>query len=263
MEKACTKCGVTKPGSDFFKRARAKDGLRSECKTCTAAANKDYGKRNPEILEKAHRDWIARNPEKRRQIKRNWNASNKPAVARMNERQADKRRAAAAEHRAQFPRLYRADGKRKTPRELIAMAFPTTSKDRQVWYRNNAPKLRAKVAKWAAANKEKLREKDRVYGQRNRAKRQAKHAAYRAKKKQAIPAWADGETIRLFYELARALTHSTGIPHHVDHIVPLNSPEVQGFHVAENLCVLTGPENSAKGNRHWPDMWGEQPELFE
>lgn len=261
--KICSRCATEKPHADFFKRSRAKDGLRSECKTCTNIDNAEYKKRHPEVLALASKNWIERHPEKRREIKKNWAVANKEKISAMNKKQQQKRQRARAEHREHFPRLYRENGAKKSARELIAMAFPKTKKDRQEWYARHAPKLRNKVTAWANQNREYLRKKGSEYQKANRSQRLALHAAYRARKFKATPSWANRDDIRTFYELARALTEATGVPHHVDHQVPLNNPKVQGLHVADNLCILTGPENAAKGNRRWPDMWGEQPPLFD
>jgi len=75
------------------------------------------------------------------------------------------------------------------------------------------------------------------------------HAAKRRSLKlQRTPAWADTQAIEAVYQEARRLSTATGIPHHVDHEIPLQGRLVSGLHVHQNLQVLTGPENSRKSN---------------
>jgi hypothetical protein len=40
--KTCSKCGIEKPESEFYKRKAMKDGLKSECKTCSTLASKNW-----------------------------------------------------------------------------------------------------------------------------------------------------------------------------------------------------------------------------
>jgi hypothetical protein len=76
------------------------------------------------------------------------------------------------------------------------------------------------------------------------------HAAKRrAARLQRTPPWADLKAIRAVYALARALTVSTGVEHHVDHEYPLQGKLVSGLHVPANLRVITWRENVRKRNR--------------
>lgn len=80
--------------------------------------------------------------------------------------------------------------------------------------------------------------------------------------RRATPLWADPKAIRNVYRAAEELTLETGVTHSADHLVPLCNPYVCGLHVQDNLCVLPLADNVKKSNRHWPDQWEEQGELF-
>ena len=81
----------------------------------------------------------------------------------------------------------------------------------------------------------------------------AKTAKRNAGAKQATPAWANQSKIRAIYKIARVLTETTGIPHHVDHVFPLNGKTVSGLHTEANLQVLPWLENLRRGNKSCPD----------
>ena len=70
----------------------------------------------------------------------------------------------------------------------------------------------------------------------------------------ATPAWADLKAMQAIYKKARDLTANTGIPHHVDHEIPLRGKLVCGLHVETNLRVITADENIKKNNKFLPDV---------
>jgi len=67
--------------------------------------------------------------------------------------------------------------------------------------------------------------------------------------RQAMPKWADRGSIFKIYQEAMRMTRTTGIKHHVDHIVPLKHPLVCGLHIPCNLQVIPAVENLKKQNR--------------
>lgn len=72
----------------------------------------------------------------------------------------------------------------------------------------------------------------------------------------ATPDWLTIEQladIAALYFKARYLSKRSGIPHVVDHVIPLNHPEVCGLHVPWNLQVITAAENAHKKNSYYTD----------
>jgi 5-methylcytosine-specific restriction endonuclease McrA len=76
--------------------------------------------------------------------------------------------------------------------------------------------------------------------------------ARRRRFRQATPKWLTAEDklqIRMKYRLAIELSRRLGVPHAVDHIVPLQGEEVCGLHVPWNMEVITQEENLKKSNK--------------
>lgn len=66
MEKACTKCGETKPLGEFCKDKKTKDGHRHVCRECGCAqsrewhaANRDQANANSRAWHAANKEWVA------------------------------------------------------------------------------------------------------------------------------------------------------------------------------------------------------------
>ncbi len=120
------------------------------------------------------------------------------------------------------------------------------------WNKNNKKSVRASQKKWSENNKEKARMSVKKWRLENRHTINAWLAKRRAIKKQAIPSWADMQKIKKIYKQSETLTAATGLTHHVDHIYPLQSHYMCGFHVENNLQILTAEENFRKSNQVWP-----------
>jgi hypothetical protein len=54
--------------------------------------------------------------------------------------------------------------------------------------------------------------------------------------------------IAAFYVRAAEMSRASGIPHEVDHIIPLRGRAVSGLHVHTNLQILSRTQNRAKQN---------------
>jgi hypothetical protein len=121
-------------------------------------------------------------------------------------------------------------------------------------YKRNRSQDLARSAQYAKNNPEQMREIKRRWAAKNIDYFVARNAKRRARRFQAIPAWANLQVMQGFYRSAKNATRKTRMAHHVDHIVPLNSKVVCGLHCEANFQILEGKENTSKGNRRWPDM---------
>jgi 5-methylcytosine-specific restriction endonuclease McrA len=89
--------------------------------------------------------------------------------------------------------------------------------------------------------------------QRELPSRRARRAKARAALLQRTPPWADLALIREFYAHAQRVTLESGLPHEVDHVIPLQGERVSGLHVETNLRVVPSSVNRAKSNRYEVD----------
>ena len=117
--------------------------------------------------------------------------------------------------------------------------------DTRAWRLRNPDRIRAYTKKWGQEN----REHRRLYRQANRARLTEQNVARQERTRKATPLWANRDSILLKYKESQRMTAITGVPHHVDHKIPLQGENVCGLHVAANLRVILARDNMSKGNK--------------
>lgn len=155
-------------------------------------------------------------------------------------------------------------GSRKEETGCKWITYKEQSKQAKIrYYENNKELVKQRVVDWQKSNPERVKE----FGANNRAKfadkTKIRHSEYKknnkdktnaltakrhASKINATPKWANLKAITEIYSEAQRLSKSTGIQHHVDHIIPLKNKLVCGLHVHWNLRVITFTENVKKHN---------------
>jgi hypothetical protein len=124
--------------------------------------------------------------------------------------------------------------------------------DKVAEYRNSPEfKKRAveRAKEFAKADPDKKRLQNRLWHKRHPAKSAFISKTYQARKRKAVPAWANLERIQALYSLAAMFTSNTGDKWHVDHIIPIKNDLVCGLHVYENLRVVPATINLQKSNK--------------
>lgn len=117
------------------------------------------------------------------------------------------------------------------------------------WHKRNKERHSELNAKWYQENKERHLVNSKQWYENNKHRKLETTTAREKRCVLATPTWADRELIKELYALAKKLTEQTGIPHEVDHIVPLRGEKVSGLHVPDNLQVITAEENRRKSNK--------------
>lgn len=221
MRKVCPKCQVEKDFAEFSKSSARKDGRRYECKPCAVLARKQWATANPDRVKELNRRWVAKDPERNRAKTREWAAAN-------------------LDRKKESDRAYRSENAERL-RERHAD-----------WVTRNAEQQAASRRAKRLENLDAERAKNREWKRSNPDQVAAANARRKARKLKACPSWLTAEhhqRMRQFYADARQRTLSTGVPHQVDHIVPLLGAAVCGLHVPWNLQVLTAEENVKKSNK--------------
>lgn len=232
--KVCCSCKSELPFDAFYKDKRTKDGVYPRCKKCHCAATKRYYEGDKQKANERAKAWRQANKEKVKE------ASFKSRLKKLAiDPDFEKRR--AREYREEKPDVVKAIEAKKRAKRKETRGLEIQRQAAE-YYQQNSEKLRARSRERYYARKEMDRP---LVAQRVMARN--------ARKRNATPSWGNKDAIQVFYDRAAELTRLTGVAHHVDHIVPLQSRHVCGLHVEFNLAVKPWVENVSKSNRWWPD----------
>lgn len=216
-EKFCRDCASFVSRAGFTPCKSATDGLQSYCRACYAKRAAERRKRNPERAKKlaasyssAHRDEI----NARRRARRSANP----------ERTKAERKAVYAKYRE---------------KELETM---------RKWKEANRDHMRVQRAERYWSDPDAARKRQMDYLRARPGLSNSRVMARLAQKLKATPPWANKESIESFYGWAEVLSSVAGVPHEVDHVVPLRAKNVSGLHCEANLQILTRAENRKKSN---------------
>jgi hypothetical protein len=214
----------------------------------------EYNKKNKEKLVEAKAIYYLKNKEKINEKNRKYHHAHKEKLNEVSknyyyehkEKLNEKSRTYHQENKEQL------SAKNKHWREQ-------NKEKRKQYLKENKDKLLPKIIEYQTSyyelHTEKLKEKSRLYAKENPEKMNAQKAKRKAARLQRTPTWLTQEQLKrieVFYLEAKELEAQTGIRHHVDHIIPLRGKLVSGFHVPENLRVITASENCRKRNRYEP-----------
>ena len=221
MEKSCTKCGEVKPLEGFAVAKNTKSGRRSACKQCDNASHKKYREENRDKVSARQKKHYEENRDK--------------YLARQNKYNAENR-----DEKAVYDKKYREEN------------FDKYSARVKKYYEDNRAKYLARQNKYNAENRDEIAARKKKYREDYPEKKAAADAKRRAAQLERIPSWSDKsdlKAIRKIYARCKRINKLTGIPHEVDHVIPMQGENISGLHHSTNLAIIPAALNRSKKNK--------------
>jgi len=145
----------------------------------------------------------------------------------------------------------------KYKKEYRSDNYDRVRNQEDVWKHDNKEAIKQSQDKYRENNKEVCNKRNRDYYKKNIHTQRARIAAKRVLRLDRYKfklSKTDESKIKSIYKMCNNISKKTGVPHHVDHIVPLLGELVSGLHVPWNLQVIPAKDNLTKGNKFIEDI---------
>ena len=252
--KVCSKCGLEKSLSEFYKDNQKKDGLTSICKICTNNRVKIYKEENSEKVKESKQKHYLKNKDKYSNLNQKWKKEN-------------------PEYMSNYSKLYYVKN-----REILiecSRNYYETNKDNVLekskeYVKNNFDKTSDYQKKYREDNKEKLqnykyyysknrRETDILFNLKNNVRHRVseflKVKNIRKKNKTFEIVGCSPQFLKEYLEkqFVDGMTWESRSEWHIDHIIPLSSAkteeELYKLCHYSNLQPLWAGDNLSKGTK--------------
>ena len=254
--KKCSKCGETKPHSEFRKDKSKSSGYASNCAECKRSTDALWRSINRDKNNAKAADWYSKNRLERKEYNAKKYALD-PSRYKTSGRiyraaNREKLNAAHAVYYAENKNKMRESGARwgksntektKVIRAAWNKANPDKKKASSIDWRARNPGKSASAKAWARSNPERVR----IYGQNRRARKKASSGCL-----------SQGLSERLFH-LQKGKCACCGRPlgtnYHMDHVMPL---ALGGDNIDSNVQLLRQQCNRQKWAKHPIDFMQER-----
>lgn len=216
--KICSKCKAEKPIEEFIRHKFCADGLRPECRSCTANYRREYRKLNAEKLKAKDEAYRAANSEKCREISSAWKLAN-------------------PERAKELVNAWRSKNHEKV------------KSYRSSWRNSNKEKANAATAAWRKINPEKAA----IHARNRRGRKISAGGLHTAKDVRAIFTAQRG----LCANCKEKLFESGKNKYHVDHIIPLALGGSNWPSNLQCLCPPCNLSKGAKHPDEWAKQQGK------
>lgn len=216
--KICSKCNDEKPHEEFIRHNSCADGLRPECRSCTANYRREYRKLNAEKLKIKDDAYRAANSERCRAVSYAWKLAN-------------------PERAKELVNAWRSKNHEKVK------SYSSS------WRNSNKEKANAATAAWRKINTEKVT----IHARNRRSRKNSAEGKHTAKDVLAIFTAQRG----LCANCETKLFKSGKQKYHVDHIMPLSIGGSNWPANLQCLCPACNLSKGAKHPDEWAKQQGK------